>query len=375
MTIKTLSEAFGLSEDGTLRGNGPTARRRALAENDDAFRVYKQAESLVRDAYAGDVIARARVNEAITSSDLFKDAVAQLLDIEMLGQYQTADKQWNKFAKDTKVRNFKPKTLRALVGTNYSLPKVPEHTAYPIAKGLDRKDQFIKVAKFGERYGYTMEARVNDDLNELQEVPGQWAQVAARTEDDAAIEALANPVTGAPNTAVFNASNGNLGTGLLTADNLQAAWTTLTTKRDLSGRLMTAPALQLVVGPALQFTAQRLIGAQWIRYTDANGKVVEESNPFAGTKLTVLANLPGSAWFLLPVPTAVRPAFYVAFLTGFETPEIRQKADAGQSLGGGQLSGDAGSFDEDTIWFRVRHIVGAAAGDPTFTWASDGQGA
>lgn len=374
MTINTLSEAFGLSDDGTLAGAGPSLRRENAMKNPAQRARLVEAKQVYDRAMRGDNHARLAVNEALTTSDLFRDAIGQIMDIEMLGQYQTAEKQWTKFAKQTSVRNFKPKTLRALVGTNYALPAVPEHTPYPVAKGLDRKDQSIKVGKRGERYGYTFEARQNDDLNELQEVPGQWADVCNRTEDDAAISVLANPLTGAPNTAVFNAGNGNLGTGALTADNLQVAWVSLTTKRDASGRLMTPPALQLIVGPALQFTAQRLIGAQWIRYTDANGKEVQEANPFAGTTLTVLANLPGTAWFLLPVVTAVRPAFYVAFLTGYETPDLRQKNDAGQSLGGGQLSGDAGSFDEDTIWFRVRHIVGAAGGDPTFTYASDGSG-
>jgi len=370
--MKMLSEAFGLSEEGTLSGVGPVLRRQQAMENAKTRALLVEAKRLMDRAFKGDNHARLAVNEALTTSDLFRDTVGQLLDIEMLGQYQTADKQWQKFAKSTPVRNFKPKTLRTLVGTNYSLPKVPEHTAYPIAKGLDREDKFIKVGKHGERYGYTFEARQNDDLNELQEVPGQWADVCARTEDDTVLAGLANPLTGAPNTAVFTGAK--LGTGLLTADNLQTAWTAVTTQRDSSGRLLTAPQLQLVVGPALQFTAQRIIGAQWIRYTDTNGKVVEEANPFAGTTLTVLANLPGSAWFIVPVPSAVRPAFYAAFLNGFETPDLRQKNDAGQSVGGGQLSGDAGSFDEDTIWFRVRHIVGGASGDDTFIYASDGTG-
>ena len=51
---------------------------------------------------------------------------------------------------------------------------------------------------------------------------------------------------------------------------------------------------------------------------------------------------------------------------------MRYKADQGNSLGGGSLSADAGSFDDDTIYYRVRHIVGAATGDPKFTYASDG---
>lgn len=373
MTINTLSEAFGLSDDGTLAGVGPVLRRKQAMESAKTRALLVEAKQVMDRAFAGDNHARLAVNEALTTSDLFRDAVGQVLDIEMLAAYQTAPKQWTKFAKQTGTRNFKPKTLRSLVGTNYSLPKVPEHTAYPIAKGLDREDKFIKVGKFGERYGYTFEARTNDDLNELQEVPAQWADVCARTEDDTVLAGLANPLTGAPNTAVFNGAR--LVTGALTADNLQIAWEFLTTQRDTSGRLLTAPQLQLVVGPALQFTAQRIIGAQWIRYTDTNGKTVEEANPFSGTTLTVLANLPGTAWFVIPVVSAVRPAFYAAFLSGYETPDLRQKADAGQSVGGGQLSGDAGSFDEDTIWFRCRHIVGGAAGDDQFIYASDGTGA
>ena len=62
-------------------------------------------------------------------------------------------------------------------------------------------------------------------------------------------------------------------------------------------------------------------------------------------------------------------------MAGYETPDLRQKADQGQALGGGAISADQGSFDDDTIWFRCRHIVGAAKGDTTFAYASDGQGA
>ena len=48
--------------------------------------------------------------------------------------------------------------------------------------------------------------------------------------------------------------------------------------------------------------------------------------------------------------------------------------DQGASLGGGDLPADAGSFDDDTIYFRVRHITGGATGDPKFALASDGTG-
>jgi hypothetical protein len=69
-----------------------------------------------------------------------------------------------------------------------------------------------------------------------------------------------------------------------------------------------------------------------------------------------------------------RPAVAVAFLRGFETPDIRQKAGAGNSQGGGALSPDSGDFDDDSVRYRVRHVTGAASVDPIHTYALHGRG-
>lgn len=369
-------DTFGLSESLGMSGEGPTARRRRTEANPAMRRAVLEAKALITDAWAGDRAATVRVNEAITTSDLFRSATGEFLDIELLRNYQLVEKQWTKFATRTTVRNFRPKSLRSLVAGTSGFAKVPEHTPYPEASDVDIAESLMRVGKFGEAVGYTWEARLNDEIGELAAVPGSWANKAAFTEDDTALETLADPVTGAPNTGFFNAGNGNLGTGALTADRLQAAIIAVTTKRDKNGRLLRAPSIQLVVGPGLQFGAERILNTQWIRYTDGDGNVVEQSNPFAGkVKLTVLANLPGSAWFLLPGSDSPRPAFYVGFLAGYETPDMRFAADQGQSMGGGALPSDAGSFEDDTIYYRVRHVVGATTGDPLFTYASDGVGA
>lgn len=375
-TTKFMAESFGLNEAGVLGGESPAARRAAAKDSPRLRQAGVEAKRLLEAAWNGDKTATLMVNEAITTSDLFRDSVGRVMDVQMVQSYATLTPTWEKFATRTTVRNFKPKTLRSLVGTNYSLPRVPEHTPYPVAQGIGREDAQIQVAKFGERYGYTLEARINDEIGELQEVPNQWAQVARRTEDDAAIQMLANPVTGAPQTGFFNAANGNLGTGRLTPTNLESALNAIVVKRDPSGRLLTAPSLQLVVGPALQFVAQRVLNTTEVEITMPDGTKLRQPNPFAGrVTLTVLPNLPGTGWFVIPAANSVRPAFWVAFLTGYEKPEVRQKANQGTQIGGGAIAANEGSFDDDTIWFRTRHIVGAAQGDPTFTYASDGQGA
>lgn len=366
-----LGESFGLSKELTMVGEGPAVRRARVRASAPMRKVMVEAKAMLKAAYAGDKMALIRVNEAITTSDLFKSAVGEVLDRELLQQYEDVETQWTKFSARTTVKDFKPKQLVDLQRNRHGLPRVPEHTNYPIAS-TDVNDRFIKVDKFGEQFGYTLEARQNDDIGELEVVPNGWAAQARYTEDDVSLAQMANVLTGAPNTSFFNVGNDNLGTGLLTDQNLQAAITKVTTRRDDDGRILRAGALQLVVGPALVQTAERVVNTLEIRVT-VGGVQSVQSNPFRGkVTLTVLENLPGTAWFVIPVPSAPRPAFYTAFLRGFETPDTRYKADQGRAIGGGDLGPDAGSFSDDTIWYRVRHITGAAQGDPKFTYASDG---
>lgn len=372
MTTTTIGEAFGLSPELTMVGEGPAARRQRVRQDPKMRSVVIDAKRLLERAWAGDKVALLRVNEAITTSDLFKSAAGEVLDRELLGQYEDLETQWTKFAARTSVKDFKRKQLVELSRNRHGLRSVPEHSNYPIAS-VAANERFISVGKFGEQYGYSLEARINDDIGELEQVPNGWATQARYTEDDIALQQLANVTTGAPNTGFFSVGNGNIGTGLLTADTLQAAITTVSTKRDEDGRLLRPGGLQLVVGPALQFTAERVMNTTEVRVVLDSNNTVLQPNPFRGkVTLTVLENLPGTAWFVIPLPTAPRPAFYVAFLRGFETPDTRYKADQGRATGGGDLGPDAGSFDDDTIWYRVRHITGAAQGDPKFTYASDG---
>lgn len=366
-----LDEAFGLNQEKILVGEGASVRRLRVRENAAMRAEMVKAKKLLRESYAGDKIALIRLNEAITTSDLFKSAVGEVLDRELLQQYEDIETQWTKISARTTVKDFKPKRLVDLQRNRHGLSRVPEHTNYPVAS-TDVVEKTIQVAKFGELFGYTFEARVNDDIGELEVVPNGWATQARYTEDDNTLAQMASITTGAPNTTFFSVGNDNLGTGILNEANLQAAINKVSTRRDEDGRLLRTGPLQLVVGKALEIQANRVINATELRIT-VGGVQSIESNPFKGRiTLTVMENLPGVAWFVIPLPTAPRPAFYTAFLRGFETPDTRFKADQGKAIGGGDLGPDAGSFGDDTIWYRVRHINGAAQGDPKFTYASDG---
>lgn len=187
----------------------------------------------------------------------------------------------------------------------------------------------------------------------------------------------ARPASADAFAAWFNNGNGNFGTLVLNQENLETVVSSLQSKRDPKTGGLVPARYQLVVGPALRFKAQAILSATEIRVSDGFTSTALRPNPLAGQlTLTVNEKQPGTAWFVIPVPgSSRRPALIAAKLRGFEQPEFRYKADAGQLVGGGVLSGAAGSFDDDTIWYRGRHIIGSAHGDPLLTYASDNTGA
>jgi hypothetical protein len=249
-TLTDVAEAFNLNDAGEMVGMGPQARRRRgvspqrKAAHEAAFR-------LLTAAWDGDRRASLTATEAFSTSDLFRSAAGDILDRVLLAQYDATPTQWQTFATRTTVRNFRKKYLYELMGSRTVLERVPELTEYPSAD-YTLAERSISVAKFGRRFGWSWEAGINDDIGELEQVPGQFAIAARKTEDFEVLKQAANPVTGAPNTAFFNATNGNLGTGALTYDNLTTVLSNrLATRRDAEGNLLARPAMRLVVGPGV----------------------------------------------------------------------------------------------------------------------------
>jgi hypothetical protein len=370
-TLINVAETFGLTEDMTLAGVSPLTRRQYSPQRK---RVIAEAADLWKRVFDGDIRAAVIVKEALSTSDLFVSATGDVLDRELLAQYSAITAEWAGFASRTVVRNFKPKKLVDILGGRSVLERVPELTAYPGAE-YDTREFSIQVAKFGRQFGFSWEAMINDDLDELMQIPNAFGQASAITEDQIAISQIANTTTGVPNAAFFKdytgetpaGPNTTATAGVLNQANLQSAVEEVRLRRDHEGNLVPAGKLILVVGPAQEFTAEAILNATEIR-TTVGSKTTLEPNPLAGKiELVVLQSLPGLAWFILPKPGQGRIAVAVAFLRGFETPDIRQKNGAGNGR-----SPEDGDFDDDSVRYRVRHVTGGAGVDPMHTAARTG---
>ena len=84
-------------------------------------------------------------------------------------QYAVQAAQWTEFAARTLVRNFKPKQLIELsvaAPASTGFPSCP-----PTRRRTTRAERSSTVGKFGRRFGFSWEAKVNDDLDELSRSP------------------------------------------------------------------------------------------------------------------------------------------------------------------------------------------------------------
>ncbi|HLI84499.1 MAG TPA: hypothetical protein VKV17_11305 [Bryobacteraceae bacterium] len=80
-----------------------------------------------------------------------------------------------------------------------------------------------------------------------------------------------------------------------------------------------------------------------------------------------------TCWMLFADPNVGRPAIEVGFLRGHEVPEIFRKLPNAQRLGGAVDPMD-GNYDNDSVGYKIRHVVGVGLMDGRGVVVSRGDG-
>lgn len=343
-----------------------------------------KAQAFLESLFAGRADRR-EIREAFTTAD-FTLAVFAAIDTKTLDSYDALPAKWREYTDVMTVPDFRPTRLLRKWFETVGLKLVPELTEYPTAGASGHAVDWISVAKYGLRDAFSWEAWINNTaIDEIQNAPQKYANAAAETETINALANLLNidPATNTAsgfNTGFFKSANGNApDTRKLNADNLDDVLDALVQKVPADKkRLVVPPDFQVVIPKALERQMQRILNLREIRVTEGSQQKVYD-NYLKTVDYTVepmldaiLTSNRATSWFVVPKPGSRRPASFAAFLRGYEAPDLRYKANAGQRIGGGEISPLEGSFEIDDIQTRVRHIVGHQPGDPTFTYASDG---
>jgi hypothetical protein len=334
-----------------------------------------EAAKLLTNAMAGDLRAKTMLQEGISSSDI-PTVLEPAINVIFLAQYAAEPVVWNQIADTYEAPNFgvirfgdfqvDPSALLDGSGEEFiegGLPRVGEYEEYPavpfVTEQLDR--DFDK--KYGVRARMSWESlRRVGNFDMIGRMTSKFAQYAARQEDLALAKLF---VTSAGAVGEGFTGKGLSGNPSLTLDSLEAAMADSRTDK-VGGNRVIAPRYKLVYGTSLAMTVRELFAIQQIERVDgAETRILNPSfitSPFTPIEFNALDTMSGGQsdgwWFVIP-DLNVRPYFWEVFLSGARTPLISVKDNGHFTLAGGEVPVRDGSFDEDDIQTRIRHVVDA----------------
>lgn len=363
---------------------GDGARLRGRRHNPKYMGQLAEAAAFIADVYEGRRPLY-HMQEAMATDD-FPTLFADVLDRQLLANYAEYPTDYLSYVRQSTVPDFRSVKRYAVDGAEAVLPEVAELEEYPEG-ALSESADSLSVRKYGRRLDLSWEAMVNDDLDAFRRNPERLARAARRSE--------AKFITGlfvdssGPHSSLYDSSNTVTSNPTLSVTSLAAGMQKLSTLTDEDGEPIFFEALELVVPPALEVTANNIVNALQIEMTDTGGsssqKLIAQNwlknrlsvrvNPY----IPIVATTNGStSWFLFGSQTGdgTRPALEFAKLRGHEEPALYERVSNARRVGG---SGDAmESFDDDSVAWRVRHVFGGArlvnTGGKKSTVASDGSG-
>lgn len=256
------------------------------------------------------------------------------------------------------------------------LARVPEGTEYPTF-GYSTSERTVKLHKHGARMPFFFEYVINDEWNVLERLPAEMVKKARATEEIEIFSQLVNKQ--GIRTDVFSGIAAP-SDAALTLDSLKAAKQAIS-ERKVDGRYVTVNSYVLLVPTTLKAVAEDVLSVTSYEET-VDGKTFQRNVANGDVTLVaseVLLDINQSAdatttWFLVPKGgnDGTRDSLVNNFLTGHETPEIRVHGDTGNYLGGGAVDFKQGSFLNDSLQYRVRHIVTGSVSHNAAMFASTG---
>jgi hypothetical protein len=326
------------------------------------------------------------LREALTTSD-FPLMFGDVLDRMVYASYVQTPIRWDRVARRGTVRDFRSVKRYAIDGAEQVLPEVDELEEYPAAS-LAETPYTYKVTKRGRRIPMSWEAWLGGDLGQFRDLPVRLANAARRTEEKF-VSSLYMGASG-PNSTFFSSGNKNIVTGnpALSITGLQTAFTVLGNQLDTGGEPIYIEGVTLVVPRALEVVARNILNATEIWAATGGGNGVQNDQVRAVNWMRdrvellvdpwapIVASTANGAtsWYLVANPDVGRPAMELGFLLGHEQPEIWMKSADAVRVGGGTIDPEQGSFDNDAVQWRVRHVLGGSLVDPRMGVASNGTG-
>lgn len=289
----------------------------------------------------------ARFREALGTvswPDVFSASVARQMVNEYSGRsnYEV----WRKFVDATpNVLDFRTHT-RVRIGGYGDLPTVNEGSPYLALPSPPEESAAYALAKRGGTEAITLEMIKNDDVGAIRRIPKRLAEAAHRTLAHFVLDFLRVNPTVYDGISLFHTARGNLGSGALSASQLNAARTAMMRHVELgSGDPLGLKPRFLLVPFDLQETAYNL----FVRGTNQDRTFVQNLDVEV---VPIWYWTDANDWCVAADP-AESPTIEIGFLDGKEEPELFTE----------ELPSVGSMFSNDQTTFKIRHIYGGAVID------------
>ncbi len=300
--------------------------------------------------------AREYLQESGHSTSDFDNLFASTVNRTLLSGYNAVPNNHTLLCQvDDQVKDFREMTDIRTTEFDDLLP-VPELGEYK-ATTMGEEAVSWSVDKYGRTFGVSWEMLRNDDLRGFRDTTLKLGRSAGRTERKRITRFFNSDVPIYDGNNLFHAgTHGNAATSALAQGAVETGILAMAQQTDLKGNLLNIRPKYLVTGPALQLTAQKIVTSEFVF---GGNPQFHEPNVLRGTlEPVVLEDISSAtAWFLVADP-AQSLALKLGFLKGLRNPQTFRQAS--QVEGG---SADEGSWENDGINYKVRHVTGSVCVD------------
>lgn len=325
---------------------------------------------------------RAALEQLRESTTDFPLLLGGVLNKMMAASYDVADRNWRQYIKTATEADFRQYEIYKKWGyaALKQIPEFGEYEGFPRAEGK----YYGRLKKFGRKYGISWEMLINDNLGGFNDISELLADMALNSEMEEATGLFCS--ASGPNASLIGATVTdaadscaitNKGSLPLNVTNLEITIGLMVSQKDKNGNPLKIVPRYLVVPPKLEMTALNILNsATVLQIGGGSSSSLRGVNNVIPTKNLVLVvndwlpiiDVSGkgdATWYLFSDQKV--PCCRMTFLQGYERPQLAIKAS---DIQGG--SGMTGSFDNDTIEYRVRHIMNGDILDPRGVYAQTG---
>lgn len=279
-----------------------------------------------------------------------------LLDVSnksLLQGWDEAAETFEQWTKKGHLSDFKT-AHRVGLGGFPSLRQVREGAEYKYITTSD-KGETIALATYGEIFSITRQAIINDDLNQLVDVPMKMGRAAKATIGDLVYDILTKNPKLSDGKALFHADHKNLSSGAISVASIDDARKLMRLQKEGERALNIRPAYMLVP-VSLETLANQTIKSASVKGADINSGINNPIQNFAEVIAEPrLDDADVNAWYLAAAKGT--DTIEVAYLNGVDAPYIDQQD----------------GFNTDGIATKVRIDAGVAPLDHRGMVKSTGQ--